>query len=599
MKHLRWQKPKWLPRFLSTPVPEPQEQAERILSIQRNIILPTKLMVTVAVLFYLYSHWPDATGPSGENAGQIVLETLQWFFIFYIIFNGIAAILLVLRRFPRELVQWLVFVVGFIDGLLLTGLTVETGGFASNLYWVFPGLIILNALSIPLATPQIVLNLTLGAFYLGAGLVEISVKDSGNTMAPPSWKHGFNRFSAGDVANLDALANRIQHPMTNDQVSAFISSQLSANTESILTNYLGGKNSKLLHALVDDLNQIIKSGPIYDPQRFAGVKLSTEATLLLEQNPKGTNLARLNRRLLLDAYPQALAMHKFMVQQPTAYDYEDAASAEVGAEPFILRLIILWLLTASCFGLQLLLFRQRLAEEEERKSAARNDELKAAGRLAAEIAHQLKNPLGIINNAVFSLQRGLKEGKNNVSLQMEIIREEIERSDRILTQLMGYAQLSEGRVESLHLVEELDRAVAEVFPPAANYSTVLHREYDPKLPVMLMQRTHLSVVLVNLLQNARESLKGAGNITISAHYRDGNSVEIAIQDDGPGIAPELQDKIFQAYFTSKAKGTGLGLAIVKHNVELYGGSVWVESKVGQGARFVLLFPAKTFIVTTS
>jgi two-component system sensor histidine kinase HydH len=304
--------------------------------------------------------------------------------------------------------------------------------------------------------------------------------------------------------------------------------------------------------------------------------------------------------LLLDAFPVELSEdRRFMRMQPIAMDYPDASGADVGAESFILRLIILWLLTAYSFCLQLLLFRQQLAEEEERKSAARNDELKAAGRLAAEIAHQLKNPLGIINNAVFSLQRGLKEGKNNFTHQIEIIREEIDRSDRILTQLMGYAQLSEGRVESLHLAEELDRAVAEVFPPAANYTTVIHKEYDPKLPVMLMQRNHLSVVLVNLLQNSREALKGAGNIHLSAHYRDGNSVEIAIRDDGPGIALELQDKIFQAYFTSKEKGTGLGLAIVKHNVELYGGSIWVESTPGQGARFVLLFPAKTFIVTAS
>jgi len=63
-----------------------------------------------------------------------------------------------------------VFVVGLVDGLLLAGLTAETGGFSSNLFWVFPGLIMINAVSIPLATPQIVLNLSLSVFYLGAGL---------------------------------------------------------------------------------------------------------------------------------------------------------------------------------------------------------------------------------------------------------------------------------------------------------------------------------------------------------------------------------------------------------------------------------------------
>jgi signal transduction histidine kinase len=243
----------------------------------------------------------------------------------------------------------------------------------------------------------------------------------------------------------------------------------------------------------------------------------------------------------------------------------------------------------------LLSFRQRLSDEEARKSAARNDELRAAGRLAAEIAHQLKNPLGIINNAAFSLTRTLKDGKNNSHLQLEIIREEIERSDRIITQLMGYAQLSEGRVEKLDLNEELDRAVAEVFPPGTTYNVNVHRHYVVNPPGLLMQRAHLSVVLVNVLQNAREALDAQGNIHIYSTSRDDSSAEIVITDDGPGIPPDKLDKVFEAYYSSKEKGTGLGLAIVKHNVELYGGTVWAESELGKGARFVISFPAKTLI----
>jgi len=72
-------------------------------------------------------------------------------------------------------------------------------------------------------------------------------------------------------------------------------------------------------------------------------------------------------------------------------------------------------------------------------------------------------------------------------------------------------------------------------------------------------------------------------------------VEISVADDGPGIAPHLVERIFEAYYTTKTKGTGLGLAIVKHNVELYGGTVRVESVLGKGARFTLNFPAKTLM----
>ena len=247
----------------------------------------------------------------------------------------------------------------------------------------------------------------------------------------------------------------------------------------------------------------------------------------------------------------------------------------------------------------LLSFRQRLTEEEVRKSTARNDELKAAGRLAAEIAHQLKNPLGIINNAVFTLRRGLKDTKNDLNLQMDIIREEIERSDHILTQLMGYAQLSEGRVEKLNLAEELDRAIAEVLPPGATYEIKIQRKYSANLPLLVMQRSHLSVVLVNLIQNAREALKGRGAISVQAHCPKDSPSKSSSPMTARASPPENIDKVFEAYFTNKEKGTGLGLAIVRHNVELYGGAVWVESGLGKGARFVISFPAKAFIHSAS
>src|SRR5207237_2720499 len=110
-----------------------------------------------------------------------------------------------------------------------------------------------------------------------------------------------------------------------------------------------------------------------------------------------------------------------------------------------------------------------------------------------------------INNAAFSLQRALKKDKNSASEQIQIIQEEVERSDLIVTQIMGYAQLNEGRVEKLNVIEELDRAVTQVLPSAAGYKIQVHRDYDSEFPPLLMQRRHLSDVLVNLLQNAREA----------------------------------------------------------------------------------------------
>ena len=248
-------------------------------------------------------------------------------------------------------------------------------------------------------------------------------------------------------------------------------------------------------------------------------------------------------------------------------------------EPFVLRMLVLLLMTGGCYGVQLLLERQQMAAEEAAEFVARESQLHSAGRLAAEFAHQIKNPLAIINNAAFSLQRSIREGKTDAARQIEIIQEEVARADRVITQITGYAQLSEGRVERLDVVDELERAIAQVFPTAVPTRIKIHRKFASHFPPLLMQRGHLSEILVNLLQNARDALGQQGNIFVTADCRRDYSIEISVRDDGPGIPPDKTERIFEAYYTTKVKGTGLGLAIVKHNIELYGGTVRVESKL--------------------
>jgi signal transduction histidine kinase len=262
-------------------------------------------------------------------------------------------------------------------------------------------------------------------------------------------------------------------------------------------------------------------------------------------------------------------------------------------QPFVIRIVLLLLTTLCCSGLELLLERQRLAAEEAGEFAAREGQLRSAGRLAAEFAHQIKNPLAIINNAAFSMQRAARAGKNHAPEQIEIIQEEVARADKVITQIMGYAQLSEGRVEKLDLIEELEKAIAEVFPAAVPNQIKIHRDFGNDFPALLMQRGHLSEIFINVLQNAREAVGPKGNILITAKSDRDRSVEISICDDGMGISPDKLERVFEAYYTTKTKGTGLGLAIVKHNIELYGGKVSIESKLGQGAEFILTFPVKT------
>ncbi len=442
-------------RLLVAPTVEPSQRAARIQAVEKDIILPLKtVLILILAYYFFFSHWRDNPG----SPTTIALQILEWFFAVYVAINlGVAVMLL--RRKPLELrgLQWMLFGGGILDVVLMAGLTFLTDGSDSILYWVFPVLILHNALVIPVALPQLFLNLLLSVgFLVGAKLDRYNI----------------------------------------DQINAQYSTQ----------------------------------------------KVQPDPIVRLENQ------------------------------------YE--------------RVIVLLLWASCCYGVQLLFERQKRAEAEATEFAVRQERLQTAGRLAAEIAHQIKNPLGIITNAAFCLQRSVHEGQMAVDDQIAIIREEVERADQIITELMGYAQLAEGRVERLDVSAELDCALTQVFPSAAKYPVKVKRDYDPSLPALLMQKRHLSDILVNLLQNAREAMNGNGEIEIGAGYGQNDSIAIRIGDNGPGIAAEKMDRIFEAYFTTREKGTGLGLAIVKHNIEMYGGKVEVESTLGKGTRFTIEFPPR-------
>ena len=488
MKFFDWERFRKLGRLLATDSPEPEQQAERIVAMQRDVVLPSKAGVLLVVLYYFfYAGWfYDA-----PTTRSVVQDTLKHFFLVYLACNFIGAILFInWRRVPAGIFQWLAFTLGLLDGLFIAGLTIVTGGFDSIVFWIFPGLIVLNALSIPLAVPQMVLNVLLSFFYLTA------------VLASPHLEK-----------------------------------------EETAITVLPGPSPGMLHA---------------------------------------TNSP---------ARPAEISPHPGKAVWADSPD-ENVPAEEMLTEQLLLRVSLLWLLTVCCYGAQVLLERQRRAAFEAGEFAARENQLRSAGRLAAEFAHQIKNPLTVINNAAFSLQRSLGENKTTAAQQLEIIREEVARADRAITQIMGYAELSEGRVEKLEVVGEIERAGAQVFPSALPSGIAVQKELLGPFPPLLMQRGHLTEILVNLLQNAREALGENGTILIAAHCHRDHAVEISVRDDGPGIAPDKIERIFEAYYTTKEKGTGLGLAIVKHNVELYSGTVRVDSELGKGAKFTVVFPAK-------
>ncbi len=160
---------------------------------------------------------------------------------------------------------------------------------------------------------------------------------------------------------------------------------------------------------------------------------------------------------------------------------------------------------------------------------------------------------------------------------------------------MGYAKLAEGALERLAINDELDTALTMVFPKGASFGINITKEYAQGLPHILMQRNHLSEILVNLLSNARDILDGTGQIAVRTKFGNDYAVIVEIADNGPGIETSIKDQIWTPYFTTKQKGTGLGLAIVKHNVEMYSGTIEVFSDIGYGTCFRIKLPARSLL----
>ena len=505
MKFIEWEQIKGLRQMFTLARREPSQQAARIVAMQLHIVFPAKAGVIAVVLYYLFT--TGGLNDAQMTPHKVALKFLENFFYIYILCNAVAAMLFAgWRRFPPGLCQWLVFTLGLLDGLFMAGLVFLTGGFASIAFWVFPGLIVLDALSIPLAMPQIVLNLALSLFYASAGILSSSISDTQASMQNLPKRSATNHPASEATARIP--------PATNQ------------NTE------LSGKQRRPLWT-EDDLAQIAR---------------------------------------------------------------DEAERDQPAAETVVLRVVLLWFLTVCCYALQVLAERQRRLEEEAHEIGLRQGQLRSAGRLAAEFAHQIKNPLAIINNANFSLRRAVLEGRGDPDKHLQIIAEEIERADKIVTQIMGYAQLNEGQIEKLNLAHELSLAVAQVFPRAAEFPVKIECRCEPDLPLLFMQKNHLDEILVNIFQNARDALgQAGGKITANARRLTENLIEIAIANNGPEIPADKLERVFEAHYTTKEKGTGLGLAIVKHNVELYAGTVRAESKLGKGVRFVLVFPAKTVL----
>ncbi|MBI4161220.1 MAG: PAS domain-containing protein [Acidobacteria bacterium] len=225
--------------------------------------------------------------------------------------------------------------------------------------------------------------------------------------------------------------------------------------------------------------------------------------------------------------------------------------------------------------------------------------LAALGQMAAGIAHEMRNPLASIQVTATLLHRQLGDSPEALPL-IDKIRQEVQRLDRTLVDCLEYAKPRTPNLRPESIPELLAESIRRIRSEHPGSPVRLHLRCAPGLPALAVDRTLILQVLQNLLRNALEALPGRGNVTVEAeveaHPAEGAAGEearmlrIAVRDEGPGIPPELHDRVFYPFFTTKKSGCGLGLAEAKKFVEIHGGLVDLDSEPGRGTTFHILLP---------
>lgn len=219
------------------------------------------------------------------------------------------------------------------------------------------------------------------------------------------------------------------------------------------------------------------------------------------------------------------------------------------------------------------------------------------GRLAAAIAHEIRNPLNYINLTLDHLRSSFAPAdpeKKATFIQLaNQLKTEVARINRHITDFLKYSRPSKLELQDVDIRVEAEDALRLVEGRAEECGIETKIIQDGPLPPVMADRESLRSVFTNLVINAVEAIDGdGGNVSIKLSNPEPNSVKVEITDSGCGISAQDISKVFEPYFSTKETGTGLGLAIVKKAVDDHGGTISVASKEGSGTTFTIILPAK-------
>jgi two-component system sensor histidine kinase AtoS len=216
------------------------------------------------------------------------------------------------------------------------------------------------------------------------------------------------------------------------------------------------------------------------------------------------------------------------------------------------------------------------------------ERLAAVGELAASVAHEIKNPLAGIRGACEIISEMFPEDDPRRELSTEVHRQ-IDRLDRTLRDLLLFSKPQETRPEPADIHDVIEHVLSVLLGDAQARGIVVQRRYADPMPRVPLDAHQMEQVFFNILLNACQAMNFEGTIAIATEVEP-ERVRVRIRDAGPGIPPEIAERIFKPFFTTRSKGTGLGLAIVRNIVNAHGGGITAGTAPEGGAEVVLALP---------
>ena len=334
---------------------------------------------------------------------------------------------------------------------------------------------------------------------------------------------------------------------------------------------------------------------------------------------------------ILDLCEEYKALHREIIEQAKDKSLQQARNLRLVAGAAILTVLILGVLLAFVLTKQILIPIRRLASEADRhvepvgagdevnilsqrvhglikdadhtqaalqksrETLLQAEKMASVGKLAAGMAHSVRNPLTSVKMRLFSLHRALELSPTQRD-DFEVISEEIRHIDTIVQNFLEFSRPPKLKTQKISPSEVVDLVLQLLRHRLESYNVAVTVSRQATLPEIQVDPEQLKEVLINLLENACEAMEGGGAIVIHEEesFRDpyGPAVVIRVTDTGPGIRKSIREKVFQPFFTTREEGTGLGLSIACRIMEGHGGSLELISERGEGTTFIITLPIK-------